>query len=250
MKMIPVLDILDGVAVRAVGGVRNEYRPLQSIGCQSSCPIEIAHSIQARFGFNEWYIADLDGIVHRRWNCDLIEELVEQGFSLRVDLGIRSIEDLYQIGALLEKTELILASEALADCTTLDLLTSMINPGQLTFSLDLIEGSMICPEGAWGDRTIEEVIDYVQQRGLQKIIVLDLAFIGCTKGVGTLELCRQLQEKFPKLEIITGGGVRTIAQISLLEQAGIHTAILGTALHNGQLNPQDVMAYRTAETGQ
>ncbi len=248
MKMVPVLDILDGVAVRAVGGVRNEYRPLQSIGCQTPDPVEIALSIRSRFGFNEWYIADLDGIVHRQWNCDLLESLVKRGFSLRVDLGISSIEDLYQVGKLQEKMEFILASESLIDYTTFDLLSSMIDPGQLTFSLDLIEGEMICPEGAWRDRSILEIIDYITRRGLRKVIVLDLAYIGCTKGVGTLNLCRQLQATFPELEIITGGGVRTTKQLTLLEQAGIHTALLGTALHNGQLEPQDLIAYETIET--
>lgn len=237
MKMIPVLDILNGVAVRAVGGIRNEYQPLSSQGCSSSDPIEIANSIHSRFGFREWYIADLDGIVHREWNCELFHELLDLGFSLRLDLGIRTIEDLYQVGSLLGKSRIILASEALADCSTLDSLTGMIDPSQLTFSLDLIDGNMICPQGAWAERSVFEVVEYVLDRGLREFIVLDLAYIGCTKGVGTLDLCRKLKSEFPELELITGGGVRTADQIHQLEQAGIEGALLGSALHNGQLIP-------------
>ena len=248
MKLIPVLDILNGLAVRAVGGVRNEYRPLQSLGCQSSRPIDIARSIRTRFGFKQWYVADLDGIVHRQWNCDILEELLEDGFSLTIDPGIRSIEDLYQIRTLQEKTDFIIASESLADCSMLELLTGMINPDSLTFSLDLIEGKMISPEGAWGNRTIEQAVDYVYQCGMRKIIVLDLAYIGCHKGVGTLEICRQLKTKFPDLEIATGGGVRTSEQLTLLEQAGVHTAMLGSALHNGQFSPQDLIAHCPVES--
>ena len=247
MKLIPVLDILNGLAVRAVGGVRNEYRPLQSLGCQSSRPIDIARSIRTRFGFKQWYVADLDGIVHRQWNRDILEELLEHGFSLTVDPGIRSIEDLYQIRTLQEKTDFIIASESLVDCSMLELLAGMINPESLTFSLDLIEGKMIFPGGAWGNRTIGEVVDYVYQCGLRKMIVLDLAYIGCNKGIGTLEICKQLKANFPELEIATGGGVRTSEQLSLLEQAGVHTAMLGSALHNGQLSPQDLVAHCPAE---
>ena len=248
MKLIPVLDILNGLAVRAVGGVRNEYRPLQSLGCQSSRPIDIARSIRTRFGFKQWYVADLDGIVHRQWNCDILEELLEDDFSLTIDPGIRSIEDLYLIRTLQEKTDFIIASESLADCSMLELLTGMINPDSLTFSLDLIEGKMISPEGAWGNRTIEETVDYVLRCGMRRIIVLDLAYIGCHKGVGTLEICRHLKTKFPDLEIATGGGVRTSEQLTLLEQAGVHTAMLGSALHNGQFSPQDLIAHCPVES--
>ena len=33
MRIIPVLDLMNGVAVRAVGGRRSEYRPLVSRLC-------------------------------------------------------------------------------------------------------------------------------------------------------------------------------------------------------------------------
>ncbi|MBL4886313.1 MAG: hypothetical protein JKY95_17505 [Planctomycetaceae bacterium] len=248
MKMIPVLDILDGIAVRAVGGVRNDYQPLYSADSQSSDPIEIARAIRTRFGFQEWYIADLDGIVHRNWNCKLLEELIDQDFSLRIDLGIRAIEDLYQVGSLLEKSRFILASEALADCSTLDSLTGMLAPTQLTFSLDLINGHLNCPQGAWASRSIFEVVEYVLDRGIRELIVLDLAYVGCTKGIGTLDLCMQLKTEFPELELITGGGVRTTDQLQQLEQAGIDGALLGTALHNGDFNTENLIPFHQLES--
>ncbi|HKM59743.1 MAG TPA: HisA/HisF-related TIM barrel protein, partial [Candidatus Bathyarchaeia archaeon] len=61
MKVIPVIDILNGIVVHAVRGKRREYQPLQSSICNSIEPLEIAKTFKT-LGFSELYIADLDAI--------------------------------------------------------------------------------------------------------------------------------------------------------------------------------------------
>ncbi len=45
MRIIPVIDVMDGVVVRAIGGRRDEYRPLVSQLTVSTDPIAVAKAL-------------------------------------------------------------------------------------------------------------------------------------------------------------------------------------------------------------
>ncbi len=68
MQIIPVIDIRGGVAVRAIAGERNLYRPIKSPIAQTADPVAIARGYQAVFPFPTLYLADLDGIEGRGAN--------------------------------------------------------------------------------------------------------------------------------------------------------------------------------------
>jgi phosphoribosylformimino-5-aminoimidazole carboxamide ribotide isomerase len=94
MKIIPVLDLLDGIAVHAMRGERNKYQPLESILSHSPDPLELAKAFDS-WGFNELYIADLDAILKDEEDFSVFTRITsETGLSLMVDAGIsdRSIQ--------------------------------------------------------------------------------------------------------------------------------------------------------------
>src|SRR5207248_953553 len=62
MRVIPVLDLMNGVVVRGVAGRRSEYRPLVSRLTMSCAPEDVVAALQTHFGFTEYYVADLDAI--------------------------------------------------------------------------------------------------------------------------------------------------------------------------------------------
>ena len=62
MRIIPVLDVMGGIVVRAVAGRRSEYRPLVSKLTTSVEPAEVARTLLAKSGADELYVADLDAI--------------------------------------------------------------------------------------------------------------------------------------------------------------------------------------------
>jgi phosphoribosylformimino-5-aminoimidazole carboxamide ribotide isomerase len=76
------------------------------------------------------------------------------------------------------------------------------------------------------------------------MIVLDLAQVGMGQGVGTEPLCRALRSLAPELEIIAGGGVRSLADLRSLAAAGCNAALVASALHDGRLTPQDCQTLR------
>ena len=71
MLAIPVLDVLNGVIVRGVGGRRNEYRPVESVLTPSARPLDVARAFRDRLSLTTLYLADLDGILRQRPNEDV-----------------------------------------------------------------------------------------------------------------------------------------------------------------------------------
>ncbi|WP_227247423.1 HisA/HisF-related TIM barrel protein [Paraburkholderia caribensis] len=65
MQVIPVLDLLDGHAVRAIRGDRANYRPIQSSLCATSEPLPVARALVAATAAPALYVADLGAIMSR-----------------------------------------------------------------------------------------------------------------------------------------------------------------------------------------
>src|SRR5438445_9777678 len=58
-RVIPVIDLKGGMAVHAVGGRRDQYRPLRSVWQGSPSPIELAAALRSGLGIDCIYLADL-----------------------------------------------------------------------------------------------------------------------------------------------------------------------------------------------
>ncbi|NIV10372.1 MAG: HisA/HisF family protein, partial [Aliifodinibius sp.] len=74
MKTIPVLDVLNGVIVHAVGGKREKYYPVKSVLCASSDPVNVALTFRS-LGFDELYMADLDAILSNHANFSIYKQI-------------------------------------------------------------------------------------------------------------------------------------------------------------------------------
>ena len=64
-RVIPVIDLKGGMAVHAVGGRRDQYRPLRSVWQASASPIALAAALRDDLGIDRLYLADLDAIEGR-----------------------------------------------------------------------------------------------------------------------------------------------------------------------------------------
>jgi phosphoribosylformimino-5-aminoimidazole carboxamide ribotide isomerase len=70
--------------------------------------------------------------------------------------------------------------------------------------------------------------------------VLDLARVGEGGGTGTEELCARLASAHPEVELIAGGGVRGIADVRRLGEAGVAAVLVASALHEGRLTRGEI----------
>ena len=79
MRVIPVIDLKGGVAVHAVRGDRERYRPLRSRIAEGSDPVQLTRAVRERFGLDELYVADLDAIAGGPGNPDVVAALARGG---------------------------------------------------------------------------------------------------------------------------------------------------------------------------
>lgn len=229
MKLIPVIDIQGGIVVHARGGNRDEYRPLQSRLTDSCSPREVAAAMLRAAGGETLYLADLDAIRRAEPSWGVYSELLRDGIELWLDAGVRRAGD---VAALLRAgvAKVVVGSETLESLDELDAMLGEWGGHRLVFSLDLKAGWSLARE-AWGDA--KAVAEGAVGRGIDRLIVLDLARVGMNGGTGTEEICRDLLAKYPSLELYAGGGVRDGDDLKRLERAGLRGGLVATALHQG-----------------
>jgi uncharacterized protein related to proFAR isomerase len=83
------------------------------------------------------------------------------------------------------------------------------------------------------------------ERALERLraALLDLARVGSGAGPD-LALVRELNARFPELELLAGGGVRDVVDVRALADAGAAGALVATALHSGAIGRDDLRALR------
>jgi phosphoribosylformimino-5-aminoimidazole carboxamide ribotide isomerase len=240
MRVLPVLDILDGEVVHGIAGRRAEYRPLKSLLTDSSDPQRVARVMRDAFGFDCLYVADLDGILKQQPNFWLYRQLVAEGFDLMVDAGVRTVTE----AASIQNTGVGRLIVGLESCRSpIELATIAGLPIELTFSLDLLRGSPIkAPDGnCWSDDPFEIVRQAVRANA-GAILPLDLADVGMGTGGSTDRICAFIHDEFPQVGLIAGGGVRGTEDLTRMRALGVDAVLVASALHDGRLTTETIRA--------
>ena len=97
MRVLPVLDVQDGLVVRGIAGRRREYRPIVSRLTSSADPVEVAEAFRDHFDLSHLYLADLDAIAGKSPAVALFRDLGERGFHIWVDAGVRDLDRAAQL---------------------------------------------------------------------------------------------------------------------------------------------------------
>lgn len=240
MQILPVLDLMNGLVVRGVAGQRDRYRPVISRLTDDPSPLSVARAIRECLGLSTFYVADLDAIQNDRPHHDIYTQLVEDGFQLHIDAGVRSVQaaaDVLQAGA----RSIIAALETSAGPRQLSEFLERFGPERIIFSLDLKSGELLGDTRPWRTDEPRQLARQAVALGVTRMIVLDLAAVGMGSGLTTLPLCRTLKEEFPSLQIITGGGIRNAADLHALQTtAAIDALLIASALHNATITRPDL----------
>ncbi len=141
MQIIPVFDIKEGTLVHAIGGMRQNYLPLQTSLLPESDP-EKACSTLVNLGFRRFYIADLDAITKSGNNFDLVRKLVgKYPIQVWLDAGLTGPEEIPLQDV--SQVSLVAGSETLAGLDRLPGICRQIGASRLVFSLDTKNGEVL-----------------------------------------------------------------------------------------------------------
>jgi len=237
-KVIPVLDVLHGQAVRAVGGMRSHYRPIRSRLHPGSEPLPIARAYRDQLGLDSLYVADLDAILGAEPNRSLYRELGSLGLDLWIDAGIEDASDARKLQDLLHVT-LVLGLETIRGPKAVRRTLDLMGKDRVVLSLDLRDGAPLVADGAeWSSQEPITLGDELIALGVGRFLLLDLARVGTGRGTGTGALLRELREKAipdQPLEVSVGGGIATIEDVSRARSSGAAAVLIGSALHDGRI---------------
>ncbi len=236
-RVIPVLDVMNGRTVRAVGGRRDDYQPITCPLSGSSRPTDVADGLASLSGAIEHYVADLDAIRGGCISRAVRSLLEERSAPMWLDAGIGPrlrVRDLPSFSHL----QPVVGSET---CDSPNLLNDALTEADerpLAFSIDLKVGRLLGNWQNWGLRDERDALSLARLAigmGVGALIVLDLARVGTGTGTGTEPLLRAIRNEFPDIDLIAGGGVRTWADVDQLGEAGATGVLVASALHTGTL---------------
>ena len=206
LEIIPVLDLMNSVAVSGKSGNRDTYTPLQTIYASSSDPVEIANSLK-RANAKEMYIADLD--------------LIERN-------GNHNIYKIKEVNTILP-VKIIVATETLESIEELEKIFEKYPKERIIVSVDVKNNELYTKHM---DLDLEGFKEVLRRIDPNEIILLDISSVGTEAGFN-----KELFEKFEEFKdkIILGGGI-TKDEIPLINELGIKKALVGTALHKGEID--------------
>jgi phosphoribosylformimino-5-aminoimidazole carboxamide ribotide isomerase len=227
VNIIPVLDVQNGLVVRARAGQRHLYRPIETPLAAGSDPVDIAGGLLGIFPFKALYIADLNAITGKGDNFKQIVRVKEvfSNLDLWVDNGAK---DQAAVAGFLDKRlgRLVLGSESQVDT---GLLQELAQESRVVLSLDFRGDSFQGP------------LAIVERSELwtANVIVMTLSRIGGETGPD-LERLTAIVEKAADRHVYAAGGVRNAGDLAALRSRGVAGALVASALHNGALSATDL----------
>jgi phosphoribosylformimino-5-aminoimidazole carboxamide ribotide isomerase len=237
MKIIPVIDVLNGVAVHGVRGERERYQPLKSALCRSTDPLDIASTFGS-LGFGSLYLADLDAILGKSANFNVYRQIMtETRLDLMVDAGIADITRAEEVLAT-EVSKIVVGSETLESLDFLGQAVKAFGEDRVVVSIDLKEGKVLSVSEAIASMDAVSFAQELGKIGVDQIILLDLDRVGTEHGIN-LALLRSVLEK-TGVTVLVGGGIRSIQELEELRKLGVSGALVATILHNGKLEVDEL----------
>jgi len=235
-RIIPVLDVMNGVVVRGVGGRRYEYRPIVSRLTSSKVPLNVARALVDSFHPGVLYLADLDALAGAKPAFDMYRGMRELEVRVWVDAAVNSADGAKQVVA--TGCDVVAGLETVPSAEVLREIVSAVGPERVVFSLDLRDG---LPLRDWGQQSPQSIAATAVRSGITRLIILDLARVGGGTGTGTDELCREIASTYPHVQIIAGGGISGPEDLNRLAADGVKAVLVASALHDGRIQPASLI---------
>ncbi|WP_234736221.1 1-(5-phosphoribosyl)-5-[(5-phosphoribosylamino)methylideneamino]imidazole-4-carboxamide isomerase [Tellurirhabdus bombi] len=237
MYIIPAIDLIEGKAVRLTQGDYNQKKEY------NARPLEVAQQFEDA-GLTRLHLVDLDGAKQKRVINWKVLELIAAKTGLHIDFGggVQSEEDLrivFESGA----KQVTGGSIAVKNPELFEEWLKQYGPEAIILGADA-KDEKIAVSG-WEESTEMWVYDFVEkyvEKGIQYVISTDVAKDGLLQGP-SFELYRNLQDQFPKLNIIASGGVSTLADLETLADMQLYGTIVGKAIYEGRIKLEELRQF-------
>lgn len=233
--IIPAIDIIGGQCVRLTQG---DYSTQKTY---DQSPLDIAKELTDK-GIQSLHMVDLDGAKAREPQNLRVLEQVASETDLVIDFGggiktEQALTDVYSAGA--QKANI--GSLAASDMPLVKSWVSSYGADRIHIGADVNDGK-IAVHG-WQESTDLKLMDFIGEyieAGATDYVCTDIACDGMMQG-SSIELYRQVLERYPDIHLIASGGVSSIDEIYQLQEMGVYGVILGKAIYEGLIQVDDLV---------
>jgi len=227
VQIVPVIDIREGVAVRAVAGERAFYQPVATPISASADPVDLARGYRAVFPFATLYVADLDGIEGRGGDRAQHRRIADAWDSGEVWLDAGSlVAPSYhpRLRAVIGSETLLAAGVCRAPPFGPPIDASAILSLDFRGSAFLGPPELLADPSAWPGT----------------VIVMTLASVGRGAGPDLKRVASIAALAGAQRRVFAAGGVRDMDDARALAAAGASGVLVATALHEGKIKTGDL----------
>ncbi len=237
MILFPAIDLKDGQCVRLREGRMDRATVFnRDPGAQAAAFEEQ--------GFKWIHVVDLDGaFAGKTANAGAVARILSSvRIPVQIGGGVRNLESIaYWIDA--GATRVILGTAAVRDPAFVREAARKY-PERIAVGIDAREGRVAV--AGWAEQTELDAVELAKKfegAGIAALIVTDIGRDGLKKGVN-VDFTGAMADAV-SIPVIASGGVRDVNDIhALRERRGraIHGAILGRALYDGDIRPDEALA--------
>jgi phosphoribosylformimino-5-aminoimidazole carboxamide ribotide isomerase len=230
--VIPVVDIRNGLAVRARAGDRANYRPLASPLVKSPQPVEAVRGLLGLHPFRALYVADLDAIERGAANAEAVAAMAAAAPGTEIWLDAGFATEAAAVAALgIGAGRVVIGSES-QRVEDPGLARRLADAGRpVALSLDFRDG-FVGPPALAEDPALWPGV----------LIVMTLARVGSAAGPD-LDRLRSIRERAGERRVYAAGGVRGAEDLEALAAAGMAGVLVASALHDGWIAAGDLARY-------
>ena len=237
IQIIPSIAILDGKVVRLESG---DY---DSEKVYDKDPVELARTFEGH-GIEVIHLVDLDGAKRGQSLNFHILETIAGHTNLKVDFtgGIHTDGDIskaYEYGA----TYITAASVAVNSPSLFASWIVSYGREKITLGADCLNHKVYYR--GWLKKSEIDVMDHIEyfyNRGLKYVKSTDISRDGKLEGP-SFELYKEMQDRFPGIQVLASGGVRSMDDIIKLDEMGAFAVIVGKALYEGNISLGDIESF-------
>ena len=216
MELIPAIDLLDNIVVKAFLGERKKYKPINTKLANSFRLENVIVGLLNEYKFKIIYIADLNAIMGNKNNFRIIKKVIKKfpKIDFWIDYGVKNFLDFKKYHDNRFKT--IIGSETLKNTDELKKIYKH-KKREFILSLDFKNNFFLGPKNLiknnklWPKKTIFMILDSVGSKKRSKLI--------------------KLFNLDKKKDYYLAGGISNNKDIKFLEEKGFKGAILSTAIH-------------------
>jgi len=235
--IIPAIDIIEGKCVRLAQG---DYAQKT---VYNERPLEVAKQFEDA-GLSRLHLVDLDGAKAGKVTNWKVLETIAGKTNLVIDFGggikqEKDVEIVFNSGAAMAT----IGSLAVKDKDTFSAWLVQFGADKFLLGAD-VKDEKIAVSG-WLETTDIWIYDFIEgyiQKGIRQVFCTDVSKDGMLSGP-SIELYKNIINKFPELYFIASGGVSSLNDLEQLRDIGCKGAIVGKAIYEGKIRLHELTKF-------